>query len=194
MPSGVPPKLTGHASVHAQSEAGEQAGCGTSGDDPAAVALPTEEVVRTWDSEDLYKWLTSITPPPLSEDKQTTQAFLDTKIDGPVFLDWNNKLFSDDIAQVIPFGVARRLNMLANSIKDNDLRTTASRKRAASNSSAQYPKGKKLSLTGSLGANMPVTQASGGALIMKGSPRLVEDLAEANHAVVHKLVGMYLAS
>ena len=192
MPFNIPSKLTGHTD---QSEIGEQVGSSSSGCDPAAVSLPTEEAVRTWDSEDLYKWLTSITPPPLSRDEQTAQAFLNTGVDGPVFLDWGNKLFSDDLAQVIPLGVAKRLNMLANSIKDNTLRISASRKRAASSSSIRCPKVKKKSSALGSDTSVPVPQAPSITLTKEGSPQLVEELEiEVNHVAVHRLVGMSFAS
>jgi len=71
---------------------------------PAAAGLPTEEVVRTWDSEDLLKWLTSITPPPLSKFADTVKAFTNARIDGPTFLDLGHQFFSGGAAQGIPLG------------------------------------------------------------------------------------------
>ncbi|RPB20416.1 hypothetical protein L211DRAFT_852370 [Terfezia boudieri ATCC MYA-4762] len=64
-----------------------QAGSSSSAENPAAEGLPTDDVVRTWDSEDLHKWLTSITPPPLGKQEGTKNAFLDAETDGPCFLD-----------------------------------------------------------------------------------------------------------
>ena len=195
MSSGVPSKWGAHGSGQTHSEEDEEAGSRSSGDDQAGVALPTEEAVRTWDSEDLYNWLTSITPPPLSNDKQAVQAFLSAKIDGPVFLDLGNKLSSNDLTQIIPFGVARRLNILANSIRDNALHISALRKRTASSPPIHCQQGKKPRLTRGSDLTGPVSQASGGTPILERSLGLVEDLvAETNHAIVHKLVGMSLRS
>lgn len=193
MSSAVPSKRRALSSKQTHSEEDDEAGSRSSGDDQAGVALPTEEAVRTWDSEDLYKWLTSMTPPPLSNDRQAIQAFLGAKIDGPVFLDLGNKLSSNDLTQIIPFGVARRLNILANSIKDNALHISALRKRTVSSPPIHCQQGKKPRLARGSGLTGNVSQASRGTSIMEGSSRLVEDLAvETNHAIVHKLVGMSL--
>ena len=60
MSPSVSPNPKGHTSVDPQSQAGGRAGSSSSGGGQAAGGLPTEEAVRTWDSEDLVKWLTSI--------------------------------------------------------------------------------------------------------------------------------------
>lgn len=175
MASSVASNLTGHST--------------SSGVNPAAAGLPTEEVVRTWDSEELLKWLTSITPPPLSKFAGTAQAFANARIDGPTFLDLGPQWFSDGAAQGIPLGVAKRLDMLATSIKYN-MSATSSRRRVRPSSPIQSPdlKGKKPRVVG--GSDMP--QASGETTA--GSSQSVEELAAAsNDTVIHKLASMYFA-
>ncbi|KAF8437336.1 hypothetical protein BGX38DRAFT_52710 [Terfezia claveryi] len=180
MSSSVTSKLT-------DSVASGQAGSSSSAGNPAAEGLPTEEVVRTWKSGDLYKWLTSMTPPPLSTHEETIKAFLDARIDGPSFLDLGSKWFSDHIARVVPVGVAVRLEMLATTIKHNTLLMSLAspRKRPRSSSPIQSldSQRKKPRVVGDSGIDIPVAQASA-----KGSLQSVEELAAANkHATVHKV-------
>jgi len=77
-----------------------------------ASSYSRHEAVRTWGSEDLLKWLGSITPPPLSKHAETIKAFVGSCIDGPVFLDLGSRWFSEGVARGVPLGVAKRLDML----------------------------------------------------------------------------------
>jgi len=85
--------------------------------------------------------------------------------------------------------------MLAASIKDNTkiMSTAKSRKRARSTSPIQSAGllGKKPRIAEDFDADMPISQASGET---EASSRSVEELAAAgNHAVVHRLAGMFFA-
>ncbi|RPB21072.1 hypothetical protein L211DRAFT_459525 [Terfezia boudieri ATCC MYA-4762] len=185
--------LTDHSSAHGQSQTRGQAGFNSSGGD---AALPTEDVVRTWDSEDLFKWLTSLTPPPLGKNENTVKTFQHADIDGPLFLDLGGRWFSDSFGKVLPLGVAHRLDMLATSIKNNTLpmSVASSRKRPRSSSPIQSPesKGKNKRVAVDSAIDVPLTQAS---RITKGSLQPVEELAAArSQAVVQKLAGMSFTS
>lgn len=166
-----------------------QAGFNSSG---GCAALPTEDAVRTWDCEDLFKWLTSLTPSILSQNENTVKTFRHAAIDGPCFLDLGGRWFSDSFARVLPLGVAHRLDMLATSIKNNTLPmpVASSRKRRRSSSPIQSPeskaKNKRVAVDPAI--DLSLAQAS---RITKRSLEPVEELAAARiQAVVQKLAGM----
>ena len=171
----------------------------TPGSGPGAEGLPTEEVVRTWDSADLYKWLTSITSPPLSMRVETVKAFLNANIDGSTFLDLGDKWYAGG-AQPVPFGVAMRLNQLATSIKLHaPVLAASSRKRAMPSSPTGGPdlRGKKQRVAKAEDSytEISVSPVPGERFTTEGSSWSVERLAAAGyHDVVHKLASMSIRS
>lgn len=111
----------------------------------------TEPTVRTWDHKQVYCWLASLTPPPLSWSTDIILKFKDGVVDGVVFLAASTNWY---IERGLPWGVAKRLTMLADEIRKNTLVA----KRSAEGSPHQSPKGKKRRLDGD--PDIVITQKS----------------------------------
>ena len=84
--------------------------------------------VESWTSNQLHSWLVSIQPPPFGSRAQTEQHFLAADVDGAVFLASSEQWFVDVCKT--PSGVARKLWMLGQAIREG-----SKRQREASTSS-----------------------------------------------------------
>jgi len=79
--------------------------------------FPTAETVCNWDTDDLYKWLTAIKPPPLGHRVATAEGFLNAQINGPVFLAATEQWLTEQCR--LPPGISKGLCMLGEAIREN---------------------------------------------------------------------------
>jgi len=86
-------------------------------DDSHSPHLPTAESVHSWDTNDLYKWLTSIKPPPLGHLRTTTDGFLSAQINGPALLGATEQWLTEQCH--LPPGVSKSLFLLVVAIQAN---------------------------------------------------------------------------
>ncbi|KAF8443354.1 hypothetical protein BGX38DRAFT_761589 [Terfezia claveryi] len=77
--------------------------------------VPSEKRVRSWNYKELYLWLTSLQPPPLSPDADTAERFEKLQIDGLIFLEGTFGFFVQECQ--LPVGVAKRLCLLSGAIR-----------------------------------------------------------------------------
>lgn len=104
--------------------------------------LPSEKRVRSWNYRELYIWLTSLQPPPLSPDAYITDRFKKLQIDGQIFLKGTFGFFVQECQ--LPVGVAKRLCLLSETIILPGPTVIESPKKRGHSSGSE----KRLSLTG----------------------------------------------
>ena len=109
--------------------------------------LPTEESVRSWDCEELYTWLSSIRPPPLSPYRASIDKFVKLEMDGQVFLNGTFAYFVEDCK--LSVGVAKRLCLISGDIKQGTIliRTPQKRLRSSGDEGDHSPKKMAFSAT-----------------------------------------------